>query len=193
MKTIPIGNPYLNERWNKYKGIRPDEKSIVFYSDEITGKAFANFVVDFCSRNCHKGYKVYFKFHPTEKNFEMQYPMLVNNSDINILPLQMGVYEAFTMAKHHVSVMSTVLYEAVVFDVKRYIWKVEGMSQYTKPLLDANLAKEFETVEEFESSLSEEVNYNTDMIEMIWPQDAREKGNRELAVILNKHCVKSEV
>ena len=185
MKTIVVGNPYLENQKQKYANVLPDENAIVFYSDEITGKKLAEFAVKFVEKNINKGYKIYFKFHPSEKNYAKEYLMLIDNSKICLLPLNTGVYEVLAMAKHHVTVMSTVLYEATIYDVERYVWKLEGMSHYLQPLVDIEVAKSFETLDEFEALLLVDSKNNHEISKEMWADNATERGQNALKEILD--------
>ena len=184
MQPVIVGNPFLDSRRAKYKNIIPEEKSVVFYSGE-TGYDEAQFAVDFYKNNRKKGYQVYFKFHPTEYAvWEEKYPILKECPEIKIVPKEMDLYELLASVKHHVAVVSTVLFEAVTFDVKRYVMITQEWIQYIQPLIDSGLAKGFCTMEEFQSLLEKDrESYECD-VDFMWKEGARENGLRALRQII---------
>lgn len=186
VKVITVGNPFLESRRNKFKDVRPDDKKIVFYSDSVSGKAIEKIILEFLNRN--KEYKVYFKMHPMEMNtaWEKKYSLLVDHPDITMCMGDREIYELLATARHHVVVQSTVLYEALAFDTKRYIFQLNDIIiTYTQPLIDSGLAYAFKNVEEFEQLLK---NYpssaGTLEINQLWKPNAKGEGQKTLRKIM---------
>ncbi len=186
MKAIAVGNPFFEYRSEKYKDIKHDEKKVVFYSDEITGREQARFAIDFYQEFQKDGYEVYFKFHPTEyHNWRERYQILVEHPEINIVPKEKDLYELLAEAKHHVSVASTVLFESAAYDVKRYVMIKPGWIQYIQPLIDLGLAKGFHNMNEFTELIKEETVNKRDLLESIWKTNAKENGLKVIGEIIN--------
>lgn len=185
MHPIAVGNPYLDNQRRKYSGITPDENTIVFYSDEI-GIEQARFVIDFYKRNVQNGYHVCFKPHPREyPHMRELYSVFDEYPEIRIIPREMNLYELLAGAKHHVAAISTVLFEAAIFDVKRYVMYRPEWIQYIQPLIDMGLAKPFHNVEGLEGLLKEKECPDRSMIDFIWKRNARENALEALENIIN--------
>lgn len=196
MKAIAVGNPFLESRKDKYVNIKPDEKSVVFYSEGILerGREQAQFAVDFYERNAGKGYKVYFKLHPIEyESWEENYPILKNHPEINIIPKGKDLYEILASAKHHVSMSSTVLYEAVVFGVRRYVMIKPKLLHILSPLIDMGLAKGFYSIDEFENLLDENVSMSDYVVGTVWKENAKENGLFYIQKIIDDYEKEREV
>lgn len=193
MKAISVGNPYLENRRNKYGHIIPDENSIVFYSDVMFGIEQAQFAIEFYQKNASKKYQIFFKFHPSEyRNWEKKYPFLKEHPEIHIVPKEKDLYELLASAKHHVSVLSTVLFESVIFNVKRYVMVKPGRIQYIQPLIDIGLAKTFNDMEEFEKLIKEDIKKDEFINDTIWKSDARKNGLTALEKIINSYEIKRQ-
>lgn len=191
MKPVPVGNPLLEDRRKKYLGIAPDEKSVVFYSDPDAGMSQAKFAIEFYERNKDKGYQVYFKFHPFEfDTWQQKYTIFSEHPGIHIVPKDKDVYEILASAKHHVTAVSTVMYEAVIFDVKRYVLAVSDRNQdYLDPLLDTGMAIKIYNVNEFEKHIYENTQNNSQISHEIWKENARENGLNILDDIINREML----
>lgn len=176
MQAIAVGNPYLDCQRKKYSGISPDEKTIVFYSDEI-GIEQAQFVIDFYKRNTQRGYQICFKPHPREyPHLRELYSIFDDYPEIRIIPQEMNLYELLAGAKHHVAAISTVLFEAAVFDVKRYVMYRSEWIQYIQPLIDIGLAKVFHSVDELEGLLAVKEGIDRSAVDFIWKENAEENA-----------------
>ena len=92
LKTVQIGNPFLEVMKKKYKHTILNEKAIVFYSGNFSydGEVLERLAVDFCKKYSDKGYEVYFKFHPGEMTIWKElYQLLCNCKEIQIIALSM--------------------------------------------------------------------------------------------------------
>jgi CDP-glycerol glycerophosphotransferase (TagB/SpsB family) len=185
MQPVAVGNPFLESQRLKYQNIIPDEKTIVFYSDEI-GIEEAQLVIEFYKRNADNGYRVCFKPHPREyPHMRELYSIFDEYPEIQIIPQDMNLYELLAGAKHHVAAVSTVLFEAAIFDVKRYVLYRPEWIQYIQPLLDIGLAKLFYNLDQLQELLAEEENVDKSMLDFIWKRNARENALKALENIIN--------
>lgn len=185
MKPIAVGNPFLEMQRRKYDGIEPDEKTIVFYSGRI-GMKQAEFVIDFYKRNIGNGYRVCFKPHPVEyPDFRELYPVFEAYPEIRIIPKETDLYELLAGAKHHVAAASTVLFEAAIFDVKRYVMYMPEWIQYVQPLIDAGLAKMFRNLDELQELLEEKEHVDKSILDRLWKCNAKENALGVLEGIIN--------
>ena len=105
--------------------------------------------------------------------------------EIQIIPQDMNLYELLAGAKHHVAAVSTVLFEAAIFDVKRYVLYRPEWIQYIQPLLDIGLAKLFYNLDQLQELLAEEENVDKSMLDFIWKRNARENALKALENIIN--------
>jgi len=185
MRPVAVGNPFLESQRLKYQNITPDEKTIVFYSDEI-GIEEAQLVIEFYKRNADNGYHVCFKPHPREYPYMRELNSIFDEyPEIQIIPQDMNLYELLAGAKHHVAAVSTVLFEAAIFDVKRYVLYRPEWIQYIQPLLDIGLAKLFYNLDQLQELLAEEENVDKSMLDFIWKRNARENALKALENIIN--------
>ena len=186
MKLLPIGNPFLEARKRKYEGVVPDDKKIVFFSDEITGREQAKMAVELWKRVHSEGYVIQFKPHPLEGRFISIYEKLFNGTEIELISLDEEVYGLLAKSKHHVSVFSTVMYESLIFEnTKRYILFYEEYLQYMKFLFDEGYAFLINSVEEMEKKLKVDIMGSVSS-EEVWKANARENGKKALLQIMNR-------
>lgn len=174
MKAVAIGNPFLENRAEKYKDIEPDEKKIVFYSGVPMGHELAKFVVEFYQRYKDLGYSLYYKLHPGEfSDWKERYDKLLGYPGIKILRNEMDLYELLSGAKHHVTIGSTVLFESTIFRVKRYVLMNESYVHCMQPLIDAGFADVFQTVDEFRLLLNENTTNQLNISNQMWKKNAK--------------------
>ena len=192
-KIISIGNPFLESMRTKYNEMAY-EKGIVFYSGKFSsdGRDLEKLAVNFCKKHRNEGYKIYFKFHPGEASvWKDKYLLLADCEDIEIIEPNMNIYRLFSLAKHHISVMSTVLYEAVCFDVCRYIYNFEGIKEFMveicAPLMESGCAQKFSTIQELEDLINEKENTEFDVVEEMWKSGAKENGQKAVKEIIENN------
>lgn len=199
IKTIAIGNPFLEAMKEKYKDVILNEKAIIFYSSRFSydGEELEKLAVDFCKKYVNKGYTIYFKFHPNEAAvWKEQYRKLGNCKEIQIVDPAMNVYQLFAYAKHHVFVASTVMFEAMNYDICRYFYNFEGalkdsILEKQLPLIEKNGGKAFCSSEELESLINRDIQEGIVPIDDIWKPNAKENGQKALKKILSMNCVKN--
>ena len=137
---------------------------------------------------------MYFKLHPIEyESWEENYPILKNHPEINIIPKGKDLYEILASAKHHVSMSSTVLYEAVVFGVRRYVMIKPKLLHILSPLIDMGLAKGFYSIDEFENLLDENVSMSDYVVGTVWKENAKENGLFYIKKIIDDYEKEREV
>lgn len=197
MKPITVGNPFLEAMKEKYKNEVRDEKAIVFYSDQfdMSGKELEKIAVSLCKKCMDKGYKVYFKFHPLEKAvWKDQYKLLQNCKGMQMVESDMNVYRLFAMAKHHVFVMSTTMFEALNFDICRYVcsmqWVSETMREISLPLRERGVVQEFRSMQELEELISSKKEIKVNSVKEFWKSGAKENGQKALKEIISIYAGK---
>lgn len=186
MKVIPIGNPFLEERKEKYKNCIQDEKMMVFYSASVIAKEMEELAIETWKRLWKKGYKIFFKIHPLEyDNRKEQYRLLTAYPQIQIVPPDMDLYELLSCAKHHIAYASTVLYEAIIFDNNRYLFDFGNFAENMQPFVEAHLVYKFKTSEELEHLLNTSMGTISDYEFEVWKTDAKRNGLEKLEEIMN--------
>lgn len=194
MKTVTIGNPFLEAMKEKYKNIIPDEKAIVFYTSDffMDGQVVEKLAVEFCERYGDKGYRIYFKIHPDEAAvWKERYLLLCDSKEIQMADPAMSVYRLFASAKHHVFVYSTVMYEAAKFDVCRYAYNFEGALQNAfdemqHPLIEKGIVQRIHNAQELEYLVSKGMKTDADFVNELWEPNAKEKGQKALEEIIKR-------
>lgn len=199
LKTVQVGNPFLEAMKEKYKHTVLNEKAIVFYSSSFfyDGEELEKLAVDFCKKYSDKGYEIYFKFHPGEMAvWKERYRLLHNCKEIQIIDPSMNIYEIFAFAKHHVFVASTVMYEAMNYDICRYVYTFESdlkssMLEKQMPLMEKGGGVEFHDAEELEDLINKGVKAEAALTDDIWKPNARENGQKALEKILSMSRAKN--
>lgn len=191
-KIVSVGSPFLEAMKVKYKNDTPDERAIVFYSGTFSadGEELEKLAADFYNKYKDKGYKIYFKFHPGEASaWKNKYRILSESKGIQIVDPKLNIYQMFARAKHHVSVMSTVMYEAVSFDICRYIYRFEGLKEdllkICAPLVENGGAEKFSNVQELESLINKKTNTEVNFADRMWKHGAKENGQKALKEIID--------
>lgn len=187
MKIIPVGNPFLEARKEKYKNYVQDEKMMIFYSASVVAEKMESLAVEAWKRLGEKGFKIFFKIHPLEyDNREKQYPLLASYPQIQIISPDTDLYELLSQAKHHIAYASTVLYEAIIFDNNRYLFDFGDFSENMQPLVEAKLVYKFKTLEELEVLLNKSMGTISDYRLEVWKTDAKRNGLEKLREIMNE-------
>lgn len=187
MKAVPIGNPFLENRKEKYKNCIQDEKMMVFYSSLPAKKEMEQLALDAWNYFGKRGYKILFKIHPLEYDeWKKHYPRLSNFSGIQVVKPDKDLYELLSCAKHHITYASTVFYEAVIFNNNRYIYDLGSLSDSMRPLVELKLAYKFKTMEELNSLLNVSMETVLDDTLEIWKPKAERNGLVKLREIMNE-------
>lgn len=193
MQTITVGNPFLEAMKENNKDGISDEKTIVFYSGSFSsdGKELEKLAVRFCEKYADEGYKIYFKFHPGEAvSWKENYKLLRECKEIHIVEPEMDVYRLFAMARHHICVHSTVIYEAVNFNVRRYVYSMEGMAEATAEvqqlLIEKGIAQRVCDERELRELIMNKVDEDFDVADEIWKSGAKENGQKALREIMRE-------
>lgn len=193
IKMISIGNPFLEAMKEKYKEAVLNEKAIVFYSSSFffDGEELEKLAMDFCKKYSDKGYIIYFKFHPGEMTiWKQRYRLLCNCKEIQIVDPAMNVYQLLAYAKHHVFVASTVMYEAMNYDICRYVYMFESdlkdwMLEKQMPLIEKGGGTEFHNAEELKDLIDKGIKSNVTLTDDVWKPNAKKNGQKALKKILN--------
>lgn len=191
MQTITVGNPFLEAMKENYKDEVADEKAIVFYSGTFSddGKELEKLAVRFSQKYADEGYKIYFKVHPSEAAFwKDNYKLLRERKEIHIVEPEMTVYQLFAMAKHHICVHSTVIYEAANFDLQRYVYCLEGEAEAKvnaqQLLIESGVVQRFYDERELRQLIINNAGESFDAADEMWKPDARQNGQKALKKIM---------
>ena len=191
-KIVSVGNPFLEAMKKKYKDQTPDEKAVVFYSGTFSsdGEELEKLAVDFYKKYSSEGYKIYFKFHPREASvWKNKYHLLADCEGIQIVEPNLNVYQLFSQARHHISAMSTVMYEAVSFDICRYIYSFEGIKEnllkICAPLVESGGAQKFSNIQELKDLINKKTKTRFDFMDSMWKCGAKENGQKILKEIID--------
>lgn len=194
MQTITLGNPFLEAMKENYKYEVADEKAIVFYSGTFSydGKELEKLAVRFSEKYADEGYKIYFKFHPGEAAFwKENYKLLREHKEIHIVEPKTDVYRLFAMAKHHICVHSTIIYEAVNFNVQRYVYHMDGMAEVIinaqQRLIKKGVVQRVCDERELRELIKNRVDKSCGVAGEMWMPRAKENGQKALkGIILEK-------
>lgn len=189
MSVKVAGNPFLCNRKLKFHNAKVDEKTIVFYLDAETGEKMTFFVKQFLEKHDNKGYKIYCKMHPVDANYlVVERRILENTPHVEMVAENEEVYKLLSMAGHHVSGPSTVMYEATMFNVRRYLLKLNDYyNSLMEPLIENKLVEVFNSYSELEKLIFEEnTKEHMEKEHEIWKDDAKAVGNSVLKEIISR-------
>lgn len=179
VKVNTVGNPFLESRVKRYQNLKQDDKKIVVYSCYGIPNIIDQLTMDIRNYFGKKGYKILFKIHPVEQDsWEKNYPMVASTEDIHIIPINTDLYEVLQSSRHHISSSSTVLYEAIIFDNKRYVYDLGGLSDFVQPLVDMNMALKFKTMQELEVALHTPHNNSSSFVSNVWKINAKQNAHK---------------
>jgi len=136
-KAIVTGFPYFDDQYQRYKDMGKKDR-IVVVSQWTYGKQLSDLALDISKRT--DGFEVVFKLHPAESgDWQGRYPQLVD-SDIRVVGDQIPLYELLGSSKALVGVYSTVLGEGIAFNMKVYLYDIDGTAWFDY-LVDMGYAK----------------------------------------------------
>ena len=112
IKNVLIGNPYLTEISSNYK--KNKKETILYISSAAYPDLYINSVLYLHKMFENSNYKVIFRIHPCEYNIIETIYKPIKNAEILIdtAPL----YDTLTYSKFVIGEISTVLYEAIMFN-----------------------------------------------------------------------------
>lgn len=146
-KVISVGNAFLENRKEKYSNVEIDYKKVIIYSfPDERGRLIdlAIYVAKTMSE-----YQIMLKLHPRELQFFDEIENRIKDIDnLEIVDKKTELYELLSSAGHHIAISSTVLYEASIYDSRRYVYSRPIYVERMQPLIDAGLAIPFNEVEE---------------------------------------------
>lgn len=147
-KKIAIGNPLFDRTRKSYADAKKIKKSIIFYSSGVGEYEFSKMAGRFADLAAPLGYKVMYKFHPGECNtWRTRYPFLADNPNIEKLDQHVHVYEYMSKCEYHVGSYSTVIYEALAFGEKTFVFE-DGHTFYIQDIIEKNYVISFKAEEE---------------------------------------------
>jgi hypothetical protein len=172
-----------NRKTNQYR----DSNVIVFYS---TGEeSFAQFVSRFANITSQLEYKIIFKFHPSECG-RVKYTCL-NKKGIEIVDYPEEVYTYINRYEHHVSIGSTVLFEAAMRGASIYVLNGYG-KEYMEDLLEKGYGVLIENEHELLDKIEHSINFkNMELSKELLTPNANKNINAALEEILDDREVKA--
>lgn len=148
-KKIVVGNPIMDEARNFYKDTIKDNKKIVFYSSFECGHALSQLAVELAECAASQGYRIIYKLHPSEcSSWQKYYPHLQNHEAITVIDTSISIYPLVAENLHHVSVSSTVLFEASAFDNCIYCYDFEIGREYMDEFVASGGGVRFSSAQE---------------------------------------------
>lgn len=179
VKIKTIGNPFLEKRKDEVNNVSRRENGIVFYSSETM-----DIMIEFLESEYATDYHICYKPHPLD-DFDNAVEKL-SMYDVQIYHKDDEIYEVINRNKFHISSNSTVLYEALAFDVKCFVYYDDRFTPLVQPLLDNGYAQGFSTVIELAQLLCKKDDAsNAVSIDNIWKDNATCNANNELKKIID--------
>ncbi|MCL2717267.1 MAG: hypothetical protein FWE14_00580 [Lachnospiraceae bacterium] len=131
-QAIAVGSPLFDNSKKEYAHNIMDDKVVVYISTGFIGADLSKHAISFARLTESLGYRIIYKFHPSEcKTWRQRYPWLAKAeaelNHIECIDQPVNIYEVLSRAKHVVSVASTVIFEAISFGCKIYIWDKEEL------------------------------------------------------------------
>ena len=182
-KKIGVGYAYIDYIEGQLEeGMSRDLDTIVFYSTQEV--KFAEFVGRFADLISVKGYTIIFKYHPIECG-KISYPSL-NKQNIQVIDEPEEVHKYLSNYEHHVSVGSTVLFEAAIRGASIYVLNEAG-KEYMEELLDSGYGSLIENENDLFQRISEfHETKNKKVVKLLLEKNANRNINEELLKILAK-------
>jgi hypothetical protein len=149
--VIPVGYPYLEQRYDQYTDVESKDQ-IIFISQGTIGEELSRFALE-VEKHPDFNHDIIYKLHPGEYDrWKDEYPWLTG-ADFEIVDSsEPPLYELFADSTVQVGVGSTAVYEGLVFDLDTYVYDCAGAS-ILSPLIGEGAAEMVSSVDEFMSSL----------------------------------------
>ena len=178
VKIRTIGNPFFEKRKEEVKHLSQQKNGVVFYSSETM-----DIMIEFLESKYAKDYHICYKPHPLD-NYDDVVKKL-DTYDVQIYNTYDEIYEVLKCNKYHISACSTVLYEALAFDVKCLVYFDDRCNYVVQPLLDRGYAQGFSTVAELMQLLCKENESEVATIDDIWKRNAKNNAYIEIKRIMD--------
>lgn len=125
---IPIGFPYFEEKVNAKCDRNCERENILFLSQGTIGEKLGRLAYECYQKIDKDKYHIIYKLHPGEYDiWKNKYSYFDSCRDLEVIDTgQVDLYELFKICKYQVGVYSTALYEGLGFDLKTYIYYIEG-------------------------------------------------------------------
>lgn len=195
--VISVGFPYLENNILVYK--RDDEfkdyLSIIIISQPEFSSRISNVTIELIDRLESKGMKfhIFYKLHPAEYNKRNDYfNIFENHNNITFIDNNKhSLYYYFAKANIQIGVTSTAIFEGLAFDLHTFIYHIEKTDIYMIDLIDKNIAKMFDNVDELvEMLLDIHLGSNISADISFWEQNAHYNMINQIKHLLNKSCTK---
>lgn len=185
-RKVVVGNAFLEDRRTQYKGVEADEKKIVIYSFPDERERLVGLSITLSERLPE--YSVLLKLHPREiQYFDEIEARIKDYGNLTIADKKMELYELLSSAGHHIAISSTVLYEAAIFNSRRYVYRRPIYIERMQPLIDSGLSDVFDDVGEAVRLILEgrKDNKTSDCDTPIWKTHAKENAQKAFRQIIN--------
>jgi hypothetical protein len=128
-RVVDIGFPHLSEESQRIKKRLRDVQTILIASSGTDYKFINKFIIDLTIK--YSSYKVVFRPHPAERgSLKERYSEFF---DLNIeIDISNNIYETFMRVDYFITDYSTIVYEAIAFDLPVYIFKNAMSEAYIK-------------------------------------------------------------
>lgn len=179
-QKVAVGYAYMDYIYGQQEEMTRELDTIVFYSSKEI--KFAEFVGRFADLIRNTKYKIIFKYHPTECG-KVNYTCL-HKQNIQVIDKVEEVHMYLSKYEHHVSIGSTVLFEAAMRGASIYVLDEPG-KEFVEDLLNSGYGwiisdenELFQRVSNFDEAK------NIDAVKLLLKKNANENINKELLKML---------
>lgn len=187
VKPISVGSPLMDYSRSKLRDRLKDQKQVLFVSDGMIGSVMSKLAMQFADISVPKGYKIIYKFHPSERlTWRERYPWLVTSTNIKIEETPINVHELLATSQHIVSIASTVLFEALAFDCNVYIWNKQGC-EVAEDFIKKGITPVFNDATELLTVIAQsKTTSNSTIADSLYKPDSLKNIESALATILKQ-------
>ena len=149
-KCISVGSTLIEDSRKNLKNVNVDEKLIVFYSSGSYGRQLSKIAIDLVPFAEKHGLNILYKLHPSEaKSWKERYPYLNGLKILKVIDEPINVHILLSKAKFHIGVNSTVLFEALAFNRRVFVYDMFG-KEFMEDILKWGFAELFKDLESLE-------------------------------------------
>lgn len=190
---ISVGFPYLEKNLLFYKkdNVIKNCLSIIVISQPEFSSRISNLVVKLINKLESKNidFHIIYKLHPAEYNKRNDsFKIFEDHNNITFVDNNKhSLYYYFAKANIQIGVTSTAIFEGLAFDLHTFIYHLEKTDIYMKDLIDKNIAKMFDNVDELvEMLLDIHLGSNISADISFWEQNAHYNMINQIKNLLNK-------
>lgn len=196
---ISVGFPYLEKNLLLYKknNAIKDCLSILVISQPEFSSKISDLVKELIDRlEFNKIYfRIIYKLHPAEYNEKNNsFSRFKNHNNIVFVNNnERSLYYYFQKANVQIGVTSTAIFEGLAFDLHTFIYHLEKTDIYMKDLIEKNIARMFNDVDELmEMLLSIDVRSNINLDINFWERNAQNNMINQIRHFLIKSNSESD-